>query len=173
MLRAIAKLLKALNSETEPGQISLALCFSMIVGFTPLFSLHNFLVFLLVLVLRVNLSTFILGLILFSGVAYLLDPIFHWIGLAILTSSGLEGLWTAFYNMTLLRLAKFNNSIVMGSFLFSMVLFVPLYFIANRMIMQYREHILVWVQKTRIMQAFKATKLYSVFATYSQLRGGV
>ena len=125
MLRAIAKILKTLNSETEPGQISLALCFSMIVGFTPLFSLHNFLVFLLVLVLRVNLSTFILGLILFSGVAYLLDPIFHWIGLAVLTSSGLEGIWTAFYNMTLLRLAKFNNSIVMGSFLFSLVLFAP------------------------------------------------
>ena len=173
MLRAIVRLLKALNSESEPGQISLALCFSMIVGFTPFFSLHNFLVFLLVLVLRVNLSTFILGLILFSGVAYLLDPIFHWIGLAVLTISGLEGIWTAFYNMTLLRLAKFNNSIVMGSFLFSLVLFAPLYFIVNKIIMQYREHVLAWVQKTRIMQAFKATKLYSIFATYYQLRGGV
>jgi len=173
MLRTIAKLLKALNSETEPGQISLALCFSMIVGFTPLFSLHNLPVFLLVLVLRVNLSTFILGLILFSGVAWLLDPIFHWIGLAVLTSSGLKGIWTVFYNMTLLRLAKFNNSIVMGRFLFSMVLFVPLYFSANKIIMQYREHVLTWVQKTRIMQALKATKLYSVFTTCFQLRGGV
>ena len=173
MLRAIAKLLKALNSETEPGQISLALCFSMIVGFTPLFSPHNFLVFLLVLVLRVNISAFILSLTLFSGVAYLLDPIFHWIGLKVLTSSGLGGLWTAFYNITLLRLAKFNNSIVMGSLLFSLVFFVPLYLIANHMIVQYREHVLAWVQKTRIMQAFKASKLYGVYATYSQLRGGV
>jgi uncharacterized protein (TIGR03546 family) len=173
MLRAIAKLLKALNSDTDPGQISLAFCFSMIAGLTPLFSPHNFLILLLVFVLRVNLSTFILGLTFFSGVAYLLDPIFHRIGLAALTSSGLEGLWTAFYNTTLLRLAKFNNSVVMGSLLFSLVLFAPLYFIANKMIVQYREHVLSWVQKSRIMQAFKATKLYKVYATYSQLRGGV
>ena len=35
MIDAVARLLKVLNSETEPGQISLALCLSMIAGFTP------------------------------------------------------------------------------------------------------------------------------------------
>ncbi|MCK4486142.1 MAG: TIGR03546 family protein, partial [Desulfobacterales bacterium] len=164
MLRAIARLLSALNSETEPGQISLAFCFAMIAGLTPLFSLHNLLVLLIVLLLRVNLSTFILGLALFSGIAYLLDPLFHGIGLAVLTAGALEGLWTALYNTTLFRLEKFNNSIVMGSLLFSVVLFVPLYFISNQMIARYREHVLAWVQKSRIMQAFKGTKLYRLYS---------
>ena len=111
MLKAIAKVLKVLNSETEPGQISLAFCFSMIAGLTPLLSLHNLLVILLVLLFRVNLSTFILGLVFFSGVAYLFDPLFHWIGLTVLTVSGLEGLWTLIYNMTLFRLEKFNDTV--------------------------------------------------------------
>ena len=66
MLRAIAKLLKALNSESNPVQISLAFCFALIAGFTPLLSLHNLLVLFLVLILRVNLSAFILGLGVFS-----------------------------------------------------------------------------------------------------------
>jgi uncharacterized protein (TIGR03546 family) len=171
MLRAIARLLSALNSETEPGQISLAFCFAMIAGLTPFFSLHNLLVLLVVLLLRVNLSTFILGLGLFSGIAYLLDPLFDGIGLAVLTAGALEGLLTALYNTTLFRLEKFNNSIVMGSLLFSVVLFVPLYFISNQMIVRYREHVLAWVQKSRIMQAFKATKLYRLYSRYSEFRG--
>ena len=172
MLRALAKVLRVLNSETEPGQISLAFCFSMIAGLTPLLSLHNLLVFLLVLLFRLNLSTFILGLVFFSGVAYLFDPLFHWIGLTVLTVAALEGLWTLLYNMTLFRLAKFNNSVVMGSLAFSIVLFVPLYLLSNQMIVRYREHVRAWVRKSRIMQNFKATKFYRMYATYSELRGG-
>jgi uncharacterized protein (TIGR03546 family) len=172
MLSAIAKVLRVLNSETDPGQISLAFCFSMIAGLTPFLSLHNILVLLLILLFRVNLSTFILGLVFFSGVAYLIDPFFHWIGLTVLTISALEGLWTVLYNMTLFRLAKFNNSVMMGSLLFSIALFVPLYLLSNQMIVRYREHVLAWVHKSRIMQAFKATKFYRIYATYSGVRGG-
>lgn len=172
MLRTIAKVLRVLNSETEPGQISLAFCLSMIAGFTPFLSVHNLLVFLLVLLFRLNLSTFIFGLVLFSGVAYLFDPLFHRIGLTVLTASALEGLWTLLYNMTLFRLEKFNNSVVMGSLLFSILLFVPLYLLSNQIIVRYRDDVVAWVRKSRIMQAFKATKFYRIYATYSELRGG-
>jgi uncharacterized protein (TIGR03546 family) len=171
MLKAVAKLLKVLNSETDPGQISLAFCFSMIAGLTPLFSLHNLLVILLVLVLRVNLSAFILGITFFSGIAYLLDPFFHRLGLAVLTAGSLKGLWTSLYNVTLLRIEHFNNSIVMGSLLFSLILYVPLFLLSNQLIFRYREHMLAWIRKSRIMQAFKATKLYSVYRTVSGWRG--
>ena len=115
MLKAIARILKVLNSETEPGQISLAFCLSLITGFTPLWSLHNLAVVLLALVIRVNLSTFIVGTVVLSGVAYLLDPIFSWVGVAVLTAGSLEWLWTALYNVPLFRLARFNNSIVISS----------------------------------------------------------
>ena len=170
MLKAIAKLLKALNSETDPGQISLALCFSMIAGLTPFLSLHNLLILCLVLMLRVNLSTFILGLLFFSGIAYLLDPLFHWIGLAVLTAPPLEGLWTALYNCTLCRFERFNNSIVMGSLLVSLLLFVPLYLISRAAILQYREHLLAWVRRTRVMQVLKASKLYHAYQAVSGWR---
>ena len=172
MVRAIARLLRVLNSESEPSQISLAFCFSMVAGLTPFASLHNLLVLLMVLLFRVNLSTFILGLVFFSGVAYVFDPLFHSIGLTVLTASALEGLWRSLYNMTLFRLAAFNNSVVMGSLLVSVALFIPLYLLSNQMIVRYREHVLVWVNKSRIMQAFKATKLYRMYARYSELRGG-
>jgi uncharacterized protein (TIGR03546 family) len=171
MLRMLAKLLKVLNSETEPGQISLAFCFAMVIGLTPLLSVHNILVVLLVLLLRVNLSAFILGWGFFSGLAYLLDPLFHRIGLAILTAPTLEGFWTTLYNVTFWRLVKFNNSIVIGSLLFSVALFIPLYLLSNLLIRRYRDNVLAWVQKSRLMQAFKANKFYSLYQSLSGLGG--
>lgn len=172
VIEAIANLLKVLNSETEPGQISLALCLSMIAGFTPTLSPHNLLVLLLVLVLRVNLSAFGLGWAFFSAAAYLFDPLFHRIGLAILTSPALTGVWTGLYNTTGFRLDRLNNTIAMGSLLFSLVSFIPGFILFNLLIRRYREHILAWVRNTRLMQAFKATKLFEIYQSVSGWRGG-
>jgi len=167
MIQIVAKILKVLNSENDPGQISLALCLAMVAGLTPFVSVHNVIVLFCVLLLRVNLSTFLLGLAAFSGIAYLLDPLFHHLGLAILTAASLEGLWTLFYNSTFWKLTRFNNSILMGSFIFSILLFIPLYFLSNYLILQYRTQILSWIRKSRIMQALTATKFYSMYQSVS------
>jgi len=171
MIKLFAKLLRVLNSETEPGQISLGFCFALIAGLTPLLSVHNVFVLLLVFMLRVNLSAFLMGLALFTGIAYLLDPLFHQLGLAVLTASSLESLWTSLYQSVWWRLEHFNNSIVMGSLAFSVVLFVPVLLLSNLLIRRYRQHILAWVQKTKIMQMFKASKLYQAYETLSAWRG--
>jgi len=171
MLSVIAKLLKVLNSENEPSQISLAIGFSMIAGLTPFYSLHNILILLLVLVLRVNLSAFILGLAFFSGLAYLLDPVFHWIGLHVLTAGLLKGLWEVLYNSTIWRLERFNNSIVMGSILLSLIFIVPLCVLTNLAILKYREHVLAWIRKSRLMHFIKASKFYATYKSLSKLKG--
>ena len=170
MIELLAKLLRVLNSETEPGQISLGFCFAMIIGLTPLLSLHNLLVLLLVFIFRVNLAAFLMGLALFTGIAYLLDPLFHQLGLAVLTASSLEGLWTSLYQSVWWRLEHFNNSIVMGSLVFSIGLFIPTLLLLNLLIRRYRQHVLAWVQKTKIMQMFKASKLYETYQTLSAWR---
>ena len=173
MLKLIAKFLKVLNSDTEPGQLSLAFCLAMVAGLTPLMSLHNILVLFLVCILRANLAAFLLGFLTFTGVAYLLDPIFNQLGLAILTAGALKPLWTSLYNITLFRLENFNNSIVMGSLLFSLILFVPMYFLFNLLIAKYRDHLLRWVEKSRLMKFFMASKLYRVYKTVTGLGGVV
>ena len=167
MLQLIAKFLKILNSDAEPGQISLGFAFALIAGFTPLMSLHNLDVLLLVLLLRVNLSAFLLGLAVFSGLAFALDPLFHRIGLAILTMPALHDLWTSLYSSTLWRLEQFNNSIVMGSLVVSLALFVPMVLIGNVLVRKYRERMIQWVMRSRIMQAFQASKLYVYYQSVS------
>ena len=171
MLTIVARIFKILNSETEPAQISLSLCFAMVVGLTPLWTLHNLVVLLLVLILRVNLTTFIVAWLGFSGIAYLLDPLFHVIGLNILTYDALQGIWTSLYNSTLWRFTNFNNTVLMGSLIVSLGLFIPLFFLARLVIDKYREHILAWVMKSPIVKALKASKFYNMYQSVSDWGG--
>ena len=171
MLTMLARIFKILNSETEPVHISLALCFAMVVGLTPLWALHNMVALLLVLILRVNLTTFILGWLGFSGIAFLLDPLFHVIGLTVLTHDTLQGIWTSLYNSTLWRLSHFNNSVLMGSLAVSLGLFIPLFLLSHFIIVKYREHILAWIMKSPIANAVKASKFYTVYQSVSDWGG--
>jgi uncharacterized protein (TIGR03546 family) len=171
MIELIAKTLKVLNSETDPGQISLAFCLAMVMALTPLFSAHNVLVLLAALVLRVNLSTFSVAWIVLSAVAYALDPLFHKIGLAVLTAEGLKSMWTGLYNTAWFRPAHLNNTIVMGSLLVSCAAFIPVFITIKILVRKYREHLLAWVNKTRAMKFFKASKFYEVYQTISGFGG--
>ena len=171
MIRTIAKVLKVLNSETDPSQISLGLCFAVIVAFTPVMSLHNLVILFIVFFFRINLSAFFLGILLFSGIAYFLDPLFHTVGMAVLTVNGLEKIWTAFYNITIWRIEYFNNTIVMGSLVCSFVLFVPLLFLFNGAVRLYRKHVYARVQKLKIVQAIKANKLYRTYVSLKEWGG--
>jgi len=167
MVRLFAKVLKILTSETEPGQIGLAVSFALAVGFTPLLSLHNLPVLFLVLVLRVNLLAFILAAVLSSALAWPLEPIFSWIGLVLLTAQPLEKLWTRLYQSPLWRLEGFNNSVVMGSLAVSLLLFLPVALLTASLIRRHRERLLARLWLTRPLQIITASRFHSAYQAVS------
>ena len=99
MIRQIAKFVRILNSETAPINISLAICFGMMVGFTQMWSVHNLIILFIVLFFRVNLSAFILGTLVFKSLSFLFNGIFHQIGLALLTADFYKDIGTYLYNI--------------------------------------------------------------------------
>ncbi|HVO83203.1 MAG TPA: TIGR03546 family protein [Syntrophobacteria bacterium] len=167
MVRLLAKVLKILASETEPGQIGLAASFAVVAGLTPLFSLHNILVLFLVLVLRVNLLTFILGTVLFAAVGSLLETVCSWLGLALLTAQPLERLWTRLYQSPLWRLEDFNNSVVMGSLAISFVFFLPVGLLTTSLIRRHRERLLARVRLMRPTQILRGSRFHSAYQAVS------
>lgn len=167
MFTLLAKCLKILNSETDPGQISLALCFAMAMGLSPLLSVYSLIILFVVLFIRVNLSAFLLGWALFSLIGYALDPLFHSLGLSILNSPFLERLFTVLYNIPVFRVMAFNNSLVMGSLVCSLILFIPSFLIFKRLIVRYRTDLLAWIEKIRLVQILKSSKLFSIYNSLS------
>ena len=167
MLSQITRFIKALNSDIAPEQIGLGIAFAMIIGLTPLWSLHNLLVLLLVMILRVNGAAVLAGVALFSLIGYILDPLFNQLGYLLLSLDALNGLWVTLYNSTLWRIENFNNTIVMGSLIFSIVMFVPIYLGSIKFVEKYRNVFIAWLNTLTLTRWLKsqrwATTLGSLF----------
>jgi uncharacterized protein (TIGR03546 family) len=92
--------------------------------------------------------------------------------LALLTADSLQGLWTAMYNSTIWRVQKFNNTVVMGGFVFAVLFFIPLVFLSNMLVRKYRDHVLAWIRKTTLMRAIMASDFYHYYQKVSGWTGG-
>ncbi|NIQ00157.1 MAG: TIGR03546 family protein, partial [Nitrospinaceae bacterium] len=134
MLSQIIKILKALNSNEAPWQISLGIIFGSILGLTPLLSLHNLAVLFIALLIHLNISIMLVSMALFSIAAFALDPLFHQAGLALLTAPGLQSFWVQFFSCPVFLLGNLNNTIVMGSLTVSLVAAAPLFVLCNRLV---------------------------------------
>ncbi|MAD43410.1 MAG: TIGR03546 family protein [Oceanospirillaceae bacterium] len=168
MLDTLAKLLKALNSESAPGQIAVAFSLSLIVAMTPTFSVHNLFILLLALVLRINFSAFIVGFAGFSLIAWFTDPYAARLGESLLTNPGLQDTWTALYQNDFWRLTAFNHSLVLGGLVISLLAFVPVFLLTRVLINLYRQRVISWVNRLRVVQVVKASKFYSLYQSLAE-----
>tara|TARA_R110002124_G_scaffold219424_1_gene385310 strand:- start:18994 stop:19518 length:525 start_codon:yes stop_codon:yes gene_type:complete len=171
LLKYIAKLLKALASEASPNQLAGGFILGMIIGLTPIASIHNLLIIVLVVVLKVNIGMVILAFLVFSGIAYLADPLFHSFGIWMLELESMQDLWTSMYNNEFWAITKFYNTVVLGSFISALLLCIPMFPLTKIGVVQYRKHIHEKVMKTKFVKALKGTKLYSVYQTVVRVRG--
>ncbi len=171
ILKYVAKLLKALSSEASPNQLAGGFILGMIIGLTPVVSVHNLVILVLIIILKVNIGMAILAFLIFSGIAYLADPLFHSFGIWILENDGLQDTWTSMYNNELWAITKFYNTVVIGSFISALVLCIPMFPLTKIGVIQYRKHIHEKVMKTKFAKALKGTKLYSVYQTVARVRG--
>jgi uncharacterized protein (TIGR03546 family) len=172
MIQQVIGLIRMMHSETDPRQISLGFALGMVPGLTPLTSPHNLLVLLAILFFRVHIGAALLSWVVFKALAYALDPLFNQIGLFLLTDVGfLQGLWTSLYNAPLVPYTRFNNTIVMGSLIFSLAAFYPVYWGGKFMVLKYRETLMERFNRLKIVQVFRASNLYKWYSRYSKLKG--
>ena len=167
VLKLIQSLFKALHSEGTPGQVGAGLALGAILGLTPLWNLHNAVVFALIIVLNVSFPAAMLGWALFVPVGFLLDPVFDWIGrILLLESPALRPLWTALYNAPVLPLTSFNNTIVLGSLVFALVLWLPLFFASRWGVVRYRATVAERVKRSALYRTVTASKLYNLYRLF-------
>ncbi|NNL76348.1 MAG: TIGR03545 family protein [Desulfobacterales bacterium] len=138
-MQFILKLFRALNSAQTPWQVTLAITLGMIAGLTPLSGIQTVVIFFLAFLLNIHLGLFLASSAFFAGIGYLFDPVFEQVGYMLLTSKGLSGLWTTWYNNGLMRLSYFNNTLVLGSTVIAILAAVPLYFLLGWSIGHYRD----------------------------------
>lgn len=164
MLTILAKLLKALNSEQSAGQLAIAISLSVILGFTPIFSLHNLFIILVALWFRVNLTILIVSYPLFALLGFLLSPLFETIGLSILQMPSLNSMWEAFFNTLIGRWSNFYYTGVMGSLFIGLIVAAILFPITQFLVLSYRDNLKNRIEQFKIMKFVKASKFWHVYS---------
>ena len=159
-LQIIKNFIQILRSGQTPRQIAAGFALGSMVGLMPVFTLQGILLWLVILIFDVNLSAAILAATLFTLIAYIFDPIFHGIGYFVLADmTALKTLWTSLYNAPIAPLTRFNNTVVMGSFLCGFILYLPIYFGMRRFVLAYRTHLGSRVEKWKIYQVISKSTL--------------
>ncbi|MAD54228.1 MULTISPECIES: TIGR03546 family protein [unclassified Idiomarina] len=168
MLTLLARILKALNSETSARSLAIAVVLGMFLGLTPLWRVHNLIILLAALIFRVNLSLFLVSFAVFSGLAYLLDPMFHSFGESILRADSWQAIYEAVYATAIGRVSLFYHTITMGSFIFSLIVSPIVWGATYYIVINYRKRIQATFNKLKIVRVLKGSRLWQV---YSDLRG--
>jgi uncharacterized protein (TIGR03546 family) len=75
-------------------------------------------------------------------------------------TGGLRSLWVTLYNAPFIPFTRFNNTVVMGSFMVSLILLLPMFFLVKRFIVQYREKYEPRVKNWRWIKFIKSTAVY-------------
>lgn len=171
VLKQIFSFLKLINSDTGENQIAAGIACGLILGFAPVLSLQTILVIFILFFFRVQIGAATLAAFFFKFVAYLLDPVSNQLGMKILELDGLKPLFTTMYNMPLVPLTRFYNSIVMGSAAVSLILAIPIFIVARKLLLKYRAYFVARFKDSKLWHSFKATMVYQWYTKYDQLYG--
>lgn len=171
ILKQLYQFMKLLNSDTGHNSLAFGLALGIIFGFSPVLSLQALLIFLIAIFFRIQLGAAMLSSFFFKLVAYGIDPIADSLGRVVLEQESLRPLFVQLYNMPLIPLTRFNNSIVMGSGVLGFLLAPFAFFIFRSLILKYRVIILSRIKNSPFFKALAATKIYQWYSTYDSLYG--
>jgi uncharacterized protein (TIGR03546 family) len=157
----IARIIASLNANQRPGEIAAGAAMGVLLALMPAGNLLWIAIFVLTVFLKLNLGIELLVLLLLRPLAPLADPLLHQVGAAILTSVGLEALFTTLYNLPLLPFTRFNNTVVMGALAAGVALWVPVFLLARVLVRVYRKHIHPRLAESRIVKAIQRIPIVS------------
>ena len=171
ILKQIFGFLKLLNSDKGTNSIAAGIACGFILGMNPISSLHCILLIFVMFFFRIQLGAVFVMAFFFKFIAYLLDPVFHSVGMSVLEMGALQGFFTTLYNLPIIPFTRFNNSIIMGSGVVSFALFPVIFFISKFMVVKYRVLVVERLKQTKIWKAIKATSLFKWYYKYDQFYG--
>ena len=167
ILKFLQSLLKTLHSDGTPGQIAGGIALGACLGLTPLMNLHNAVIVVLLCIINVSFAAGLLGMAIFVPIGFILDPIFDRLGHWVLTDiSALRPFFAWIDNQPGLAYSNLTNTVVLGSLVGWLLLFLPIFAAAHYGVIHYRKTFGDWFMKTRIYHALGATKILDVYSWF-------
>ena len=171
-LKIICKFLKAFRAGESPNQIAIGFSVGFLIGLIPFWTIQGIGLFVILIIFNINFAAATVAIILANLFAYLLDPIFHAFGFYILAGIPfLQNLWESIYNTPLGPVSRFNNTVVMGSFVSGLILFFPIFLGMKKLVIAYRSGLEEKINKWKIVQLFKGSKIFKMYVKIRDIGG--
>ena len=164
MLKAIAKLLGAISSNTRPGAIAHAVSCGVLLGFMPKDNLLWYILFIFILFMNIQRGAYALSILLGAAFTVFLDPLFDSVGYSILTIESMKPYYASLLDIPFVAFTKFNNTVVMGSFVCGVAAYIPLYVLARLFVWAWRKYLAEKVRKLKIAAVLKNIPLVEKIA---------
>ena len=103
-----------------------------------------------------------------SAIAVAFDPLFDKIGYAFLTIPSLSDFFGTLFDIPFVAFTKFNNSVVMGSFLAGLLLYIPVNILSRVLLKLWRKYAVPILRKTPIIKAIGSIPTLSSIAEQVQ-----
>ncbi len=161
MLKVIVNLIKALGANTNPGEIAHAMSCGLLLGLMPKNNLLWWLVFVFILFIRINKPAYGILILLGAAISPAFDGIFDAVGYWFLTLPQLSGIFGSLLDIPFVAFTKFNNSVVMGSFLCGLIAYVPVYIISRLLISVWRKYAVPIIRQSKVMKVITQLPLVS------------
>lgn len=163
LLGPLRSIVLALHGGDDPRHQAAGFALGAAFGLVPKGNLFGVVFFLMFFFFNVDSGMAALSALLFTAIGYAADGPAHLLGRAILTADPLRPLWTFLYDLPIVPLTRFNNTVVMGNFALGLILYVPLYYAALGALRHYHGRYRAHVEKWKVVQAVKGMGWYQTY----------
>jgi uncharacterized protein (TIGR03546 family) len=167
-LRLLKDLFATLHGGSDPRHLAAGFALGAALGMIPKGNLFAVLFLLMFFALRLNKGMALLAATFFTPIGYAVDGLAHRIGDSLLHAAGLRGVWTALYDLPIVPLTRFNNTVVLGNLVLGLALFPPLYFAFLRFVAWYNATWAARVERLKLVQALKSLRWYQMYQEWAR-----
>ncbi|WP_294428125.1 TIGR03546 family protein [uncultured Treponema sp.] len=164
MIDKIVSLFKALNANVNPGEIAHAFSCGILLGFMPKNNLLWYIVFVFIFFIRINKPMYLIMVLIASTFAPVMDNLFDNVGYALLTVPSLADFFGMLLEIPFVAFTKFNNSVVIGSLIVGLILYIPMYALGRVLVFLWRKHIAQAIRHTKLAKTIAKLPLLSKIA---------
>jgi uncharacterized protein (TIGR03546 family) len=162
LIKAIIKLIRALNGNARKSQIAAGFAWGLLLGLVPIGNFFWIVLLLVSFFFNHNHGSKLFSMALVKLFAPLLAPAVDILGWQVLHIEALQPLFITMFNMPFVPFTKFNNTLVAGGLVAGAALWLPVFFAFTALIPLYRNHLSPKIRELKVVKAIGKLPFLSI-----------
>lgn len=156
MVKPIAKLIVALNTNVGRSQIAAGFAWGLLLGLIPAGNFFWIVLFAVSFLFKHHHGSKMFVLAILKILSGAVAPLMDMVGWEILYTAALQPFFTMLYNTPfIVPLTRFNNTLVTGGIASGIILWLPVFFLVFLMIPMYRNTLAPKIRNSKIVKSIK------------------